>query len=160
MLHIYKDELPESWSFWSNCTGDLHHDGIWLTDENGFPDNVAALPVELQRAYEDLWTDGQWASCYLVEFDDRYFVGLQAEYDPCFAEDKGLSYDQLIERARLKANVLAAKLSNCEVVFGRDTEHWLYGEVESELYVLLPWDTSQEDFASISEYFDSMCYEV
>ena len=102
MLHEYKNELDEDWAFWSNATGDLHHDGLWL-------DGVEELPAELQRACNDLWTDGLWANCYLAEFEGQYGVALEAEYDEELADDAKMSYAKLVEAVRAKARRLSRR---------------------------------------------------
>lgn len=152
MLHEYKNELGGGWAFWSNATGDLHHDGLWL-------DGVEELPAELQRACNDLWTDGLWADCYLAEFDGQYGVALEAEYDEELAADAKMTYARLVKAIRAKARRLSRLYPQYEVIFGRDTCRWSNGTTESELFLFLPWDVSESEFARVAEHFDSTCYK-
>ena len=153
MLHEYKNELDEDWAFWSNATGDLHHDGLWL-------DDVERLPAELQRACNDLWTDGLWANCYLAEFEGQYGVALEAEYDEELADDAKMSYAKLVEAVRAKARRLSRRYPQYEVIFGRDTCRWSNGTTETELFLFLPWNVSEAEFARVAEHFDSTCYKL
>ena len=151
LLHEYENELSEDWSFWSNATGDLHHDGLWL-------DDIEDLPAELQRAFNDLWTDGLWAECYLAEFEGRYGVALEAGYDKELADDAKMTYAKLIDTARTKASRLSKRYPQYEVILGVNTGHWSNGTTETELLLFLPWDVSEVEFSRVAEHFDSTCY--
>lgn len=152
MFHEFVGKLDDGFSFWSNATGDLHHDGEWL--------DRAALPQELRRAYDDLWSDKFAASCYLAEFDGRYGIALQAVYDSEFADDSGMSYEVLLDTAIGIGKTLSESYPQYEVIFGKDTSRWSDGSVESELVLFVPWDVDAEDFEYVAEHFDSVCYEV
>lgn len=153
MLYYYKDELGNGFDYWSNATGDLHNDGHWLKDEN-------ELPKELQRAYKDLWTDAYWVNCYLVEFDSKYGVALEAEYDTDFAADCGISYEELLAIARRKAMEISEKYPYLDVIFGENTMKWSDGSVDSIVSVIIPWYLLASGLGEVANYLDSMVYEV
>ena len=61
-------ELNKHLKYWSNACGELHHQGEYdLT-------NISELPEELQRAYENLWEEGNGCLEYLVEYDGKYYI--------------------------------------------------------------------------------------
>lgn len=154
MLYEFKNEVGGDFVYWSNCTGDLHHNAeYWI-------DDVADLPNELQRAYNELWSEQYWANCYIVEFNGKYGVALEAEYDAEFASDKGISYEELLSVAKNKAAECADKYSEYDVIFGEDTMHWSDGSVDSIVSIIVPWDTSVEKFVETVTWFDSMCYDI
>ena len=152
MFHEFDGKLGDGFSFWSNATGDLHHNGSWL-DRGG-------VPQELLRAYDELWSDGFAASCYLAEFDGKYGIAVQAGYDSEFASDSGMSYESLLSAVTGIGRTLSERYPQYEVIFGKDTCRWSDGSVESELILFVPWDVDAEDFECVAEHFDSVCYEV
>ena len=83
--------------FWSNCCGDLHYNGEYDVEEE-------QLPKELQRAYHELWEEGNGCLEYLLEYDGKYYVALSAEADSDYANTLGLSMDELY--AMVKYNAL------------------------------------------------------
>ena len=154
MLYEFKDELGGDFVYWSNCTGDLHHNcEYWI-------DNVEELPSELQKAYNELWSEEYWVNCYIVEFNGKYGVALEAEYDKHFAEDEGVSYGALLNIAKNKAAECADKYQDYDVIFGKDTREWSDGSINSIVSIIVPWDTSVEKFEEVAEWFDSMCYDM
>ena len=46
------NELDNHIKYWSNACGDLHHHGEYDLE------NASELPLELQRAYAELWREG------------------------------------------------------------------------------------------------------
>ena len=71
-----------------------------------------------------------------------------------------MTYARLVETVRAKARRLSRCYPQYEVIFGRDTCRWSNGTTESELFLFLPWDVSEAEFACIAEHFDSMCYKL
>lgn len=65
-----QDEMYKVITFWSNCCGDLHHNGEYNVSEE-------QLPEELQRAYRELWEEGNGCLEYLLEYGGRYYVTLR-----------------------------------------------------------------------------------
>ena len=92
------DTLNDNLKYWSNSCGDLHYHGEYDLKE------VSELPVELQRAYTELWEEGAGCYEYLVEYNGKYYVALVNEFDASYAEDLNLSMDKLYDVA--KANAL------------------------------------------------------
>lgn len=74
-----QDEMYKVITFWSNCCGDLHHNGEYDVSEE-------QLPEELQRAYRELWEEGNGCLEYLLEYGGRYYVALSAEFDGDYAD--------------------------------------------------------------------------
>ena len=60
-------ELNRHLKYWSNACGELHHHGEYALDD------VSELPEELQRAYNELWKEGNGCYEYLVEYDGKYW---------------------------------------------------------------------------------------
>lgn len=154
MLYEFKYELGGGFVYWCNATGDLHHNcEYWI-------DDVADLPKELQRAYNELRNEYYWANQYIVEFNGKYGVALAAEYDEYFAEDKGISYEALVGIAKDKAAKCADKYPEYDVIFGEDTEKWSNGRIDSIVLIIVPWDTNEGKFKEVAEWFDSVCYDI
>ena len=154
MLYEFENELGGDFVYWCNNAGDLHHNAeYWIND-------VAELPTELQRAYNELWNENYWANCYVVEFNGKYGVALEAEYDSDFAEDVKMSYDELLDIAKRKAVECSEKYPDYDVIFGKDTMHWSDGSVDSIVSIIVPWNESAEKFHDVATWYDSMCYDV
>ena len=148
MLYEFKGELSEDFIYWCNCTGDLNH-----------VDDVAELRPELQRAYNVLWNENYWANCYVVEFNNKYGVALEAEYDNDFAKDIGISYKELLDKAKSKAATCADRYPKYDVIFGEDTMKWSDGSVDSIVSIIVPWDASEDEVEDVAKWLDSMCYD-
>ena len=155
MLYKFKDELSKDFVYWSNSCGDLHHNGEYDIE------NVDDLPKELQRAFDELWSEGIYGvRCYLVEFAGKYGIAFEAGYDKGYAEDINLTYEQLINAAREKAVECAKKYPEYDVIFGEDVEPWSDGTTDSIVMIIMPWDINEETLDEVGRYFESMCYEI
>lgn len=153
---IYENEkeMNSHLKYWSNACGELHHHGEYdLT-------NILELPEELQRAYKELWKEGNGCLEYLVEYDGKYYIALISEFDDTFANDKGLSMNELYERVKSNALKLYKKelFLNTFLVIGKETGfdgcHEIcflvpateskntYDEIESEIYLNI-WETDK-----------------
>ena len=82
-------ELNKHLKYWSNACGELHHHGEYDLD------NILELPEELQRAYNELWKEGNGCLEYLVEYDGKYYIALVSEFDDTFADDSNISMEEL-----------------------------------------------------------------
>ncbi len=110
-------EMNKHLKYWSNACGELHHYGEYdLT-------NISELPEELQGAYKELWEEGNGCLEYLVEYDSKYYIALISEFDDTFANDNGISMDELYERAKSNALKLYEKelFLNTFLVIGKET---------------------------------------
>ena len=47
-----------------------------------------------------------------------------------------------------------------DTLFGKDTQSWSDGGVDSQLLVIVPWDESKETFESVAKWLDSIVYEI
>lgn len=90
-------ELNKHLKYWSNACGELHHHGEYDLE------NVSELPEELQRAYNELWKEGNGCFEYLAEYDNKYYIALISEFDETFANDSGVSTEKLYEIAKRNA---------------------------------------------------------
>ena len=130
-------KLGEAVKYWSNSCGELHKNGLFdITEEE--------LPVPLQRAYQELWGEDYGSYCYLVETPDGYGAALINEYDLCFAEDCGLTMDDLFETACQDAGEIAGHdaFENARVYVGEFSD---FNECH-DLIVVFPADTPVEAF--------------
>lgn len=151
MFYKYESALDNDLIFWSNATADLRHNGEIGEDD---------LPGELLHALNELWTDGHLVSCYLVEFKGRYGIALESIYDRDFAESLGITYGELVKRVEKKANYISREYPEFDTLFGKDTQSWSDGGVDSQLLVIVPWDESKETFESVAKWLDSIVYEI
>lgn len=142
MLYKCKNELCGNFVFWSNCCGDLHHNGEYQIN------SVEELPKELQRAYKELWAETYGVHCYLVEFKGRYGIAFEVEYDDNFACDLGISYEEAVGLAEDMAKNLALHYPYYDVIFGEDVLLWSNGSRSTTVLVVTPWTTSKKNSMS------------
>lgn len=111
------DELNSCLKYWSNACGDLHHRGEYDLDD------VSQLPVELQRAYTELWKEGGGCYEYLIEYDEKYYVALVNEFDDSYADDLRISMDELYDLAKKNALKLYQTdiFKNTVLIIGKNT---------------------------------------
>lgn len=129
MFYKYESTLDNDLIFWSNATADLRHNGEIGEDD---------LPDELLHALNELWTDGHLVSCYLVELKGRYGIALESIYDRDFAESLGITYGELVKRVEKKANYISREYPELDTLFGKDTQSWSDGSVNSQLLLSKP----------------------
>ncbi|MFR8360058.1 MAG: hypothetical protein ACLVB7_01075 [Coprococcus comes] len=128
MFYKYESTLDNDLIFWSNATADLRHNGEIGEDD---------LPDELLHALNELWTDGHLVSCYLVELKGRYGIALESIYDRDFAESLGITYGELVKRVEKKANYISREYPEFDTLFGKDTQSWSDGSVNSQLLIAI-----------------------
>lgn len=139
--------------YWSNACGNLHYHGKHdiSTEE---------LPEPLQRAYTELFAEGQFSmNCYLAEYDGEYGISLEAEYDTAYAKDLHMDYADLLHKAKGHAEILADKYPEYKVLFGIDTEEWSNGDRASQLVVFLPWNIAKTDYDAVGETASAIVYD-
>lgn len=152
MLYMNEDGFG-SLNRYSNATGDLFDlDGEWISEED--------LSPELFRAFNSLWNENGWANCYLADFYSMPCLALSAEYDRDYAKALGISYEDLLEKAKVNAQRVSECQCGIDFLFGRDTMQWSDGSVASEFLMMIPWDVSNERFKKLQEWFDSVCYAL
>lgn len=110
-------ELSKRLKYWSNACWELHHHGEYDLD------NVSELPIELQRAYNELWKEGNGCLECLVEYDKKYYIALISEFDDTFADDSGVSMEELYEIAKRNALELYNQdlFKNTVLIIGKET---------------------------------------
>jgi hypothetical protein len=151
---IYENEkeMNNHLKYWSNACGELHHHGEYdLT-------NILELPEELQRAYKELWEEGNGCLEYLVEYDGKYYIALISEFDDTFANDNGLSMDELYERAKFNALKLYEKelFLNTFLIIGKETG---FGECH-EICFLVPATESKNMYDEIEKEIYMNIWEI
>lgn len=151
LLYESKNDMPNSFKYWSNSCGDTFIDGRWIDEKD--------LPHELQRALNELWSDGMYVMrLYLAEFNGVYGVSVQAEYEE---SDGGCACSpDTIAYARSKAVELSNAYPEYDILFGENAEEWSDGTIDTIVAIFMPWDTSVEKFEEVCKYFDSMCYDM
>jgi len=154
MLYDFKNQLGGNFVYWSNSSGDLHHNGEYDISD------IKELPEELQRAYKELWSDTYGVSCYLVEFNGKCGIAFEAIYDECYAEDSNIDYQKLIEIAKAKAREYQNRYSEYDIIFGENTTQWSDGSTESSIFIVMPCDIEKEKFEEVGNYFGTSCYSI
>lgn len=136
-------ELNKHLKYWSNACGELHHHGEYDLKD------VAELPPELQRAYMELWEEGNGCLEYLTEYNGKYYIALISEFDECFAKDTDFSMDKLYEKIKENALKLYEKefFKNTVLVIGKETGFYDCHEI----IFLVPAMESQNVYRSIEE---------
>lgn len=112
-----KLELSRHLKYWSNACGELHYHGEYDLND------ISELPEELQRAYNELWKEGNGCLEYLVEYDGKYYIALVSEFDDTFADDINVSMEELYEIAKRNALELYHQdlFKNTVLVIGKGT---------------------------------------
>lgn len=110
-------ELRKHLKYWSNACGELHHHGEYDLND------VSELPEELQRAYNELWKEGNGCYEYLVEFDDKYYIALVSEFGKEYANDMNISVEEMYQLAKRSALELYHKdlFKSTTLVIGKET---------------------------------------
>ena len=110
-------ELNMHLKYWSNACGELHHHGEYDLE------SISELPEELQRAYNELWKEGNGCLEYLVEYDGKYYIALVSEFDDTFADDSNVSMEALYEIAKKNALELFQQdlFKNTVLIIGKET---------------------------------------
>lgn len=154
-------ELNKHLKYWSNACGELHHHGEYDLKD------ASELPDELQRAYSELWKEGNGCYEYLAEYDGKYYVALVSEFDKTYADDENLSMDKMYEIGKRNALELYGKdlfkstvlvigketVDNChEIIFlvpAMESEN-VYDDIENEIYMNI-WNVKETDKETFSE---------
>lgn len=112
-----ESDLNKHLKYWSNCCGDLHHHGKYDLED------ASELPEELQRAYKELWKEGNGCLEYLVEYDGKYYIALISEFDEDYASDSDISMERLYEIAKGNALKLYQQdlFKDTILVIGKET---------------------------------------
>ena len=89
---------------------------------------------------------------------------MESIYDRDFAKSLGITYSELVTRAEKKANYISNYISKewpqFVTLFGKDTQIWSNGCVDSQLLVFVPWDEPRATFESVAKWLDSTVYEI
>ena len=151
----YTDEksLYKDIAYWSNSLGELHHKGEFdLADKS-------ELPMELQQAYEKLWTESPFGSnCYLMEYKGQYGIALINEYDTYTAGLVECTMEELYELAAEKAKEISESplLADTTVI----SDKYCGFDGCHEIIVFMPYDMTEEKFNTIAEYLYKNVYTL
>ena len=135
--------------YWCNGIGELHNRGVDITEEE--------LPLELRRAYNELWTDEFGSLCYLVETPHGYGVAMLNEYDNCYADDCRLTMEELFQSALEDAAAISQhpEFLHADIYIG---EHSGYCDCH-EVFVIFPATTPVQEFRSAAVLLDDLAYQ-
>lgn len=145
-------ELSKHLKYWSNACGELHHHGEYDLND------ISELPEELQRAYNELWKEGNGCHEYLVEYDGKYYIALVSEFDDTFADDSNMSMEELYKIAKRNALELYHRdlFKNTVLVIGKGT-----GVEEChEIMFLVPAKESENVYDEIEETIYLNVWEI
>lgn len=145
MLVQYHQDMK----FWSNCVGELHHNGDELLEEED-------LPEPLQMAYRKLWEEGLGPRCYLAEFHSLYGIALIQEYDEEFASECEMDMDTMYQSIRNKAADLEKRV-HLDGMALLTVE--AYGD-HHELVVFMNACESKERFLQAAGLLDQEAYSI
>lgn len=154
VFHQNDQELNQYFNavkYWSNALGELHHRGAESLAEKELPD-------QLRHAYDNLFFQGEIGSVrYLVETERGYGIALCNEYDQCYADDCGVSPDDLFLAVKEDAAAIAADplFANAEIIVG---EHMGFDN-SHDLTVIFPADISADEFMKAAAKLDTLVYQ-
>lgn len=155
IFHLNDDkgrlEFYDSIKYWSNALGELHRHGQYDISETDLPDG-------LRHAYDDLFFKLETGSfTYLVETEKGYGIALINEYDECYADDCGLSMENLFQSAIQDTAVIAADpiFAKTEIFLG---EFMGFDNSHAQV-VVVPADLSLEELEDIAAQLDSLVYQ-
>lgn len=137
--------------YWCNGCGELHHFGEFDITEDD-------LPKDLQRAYNELWTDGTRSYCYLVTYQDKNYIALINGYDADCADVLSVSMDELYDFGKKIAEKVAVSkiFENAQIVFA---EMMNFNDAH-ELIVLIDPYESKENFVKMAKYLEENAYKM
>ena len=147
-MKIYDNEkeLRKDLRYWCSACGDLynpHTDKNILTKE---------LPEELQRLYEDYFTEGAGSYCYLVEYKGKYGIALINEY---FEDEESGGFRQAV-RAGTRFETL--NIPSSIVLVGDRTGFPDGGERATELIAFFEADITKADFDKAAKFLLDNAY--
>lgn len=154
MLHCFKGNdfinVEGGYNYWGNCCSDLFHP-FSKRDLK-----AEELPFQLKYAFENLWIEGAGARCYLVQFQNKYGVALELEYEDDWIEETDLvnNHEELVEFARKKAEIYAEKYPEYDVIFGEDSQEWYtagwFPEFNTIISIFLPWNATEGEVLKVA----------
>lgn len=115
-------------------------------------DNVDELLTQLQKLFTDLWSEDKCFRCYLTELDGQYGIAYEDGYSQHNADDYGISYDELLDKAKVFAEQIAEKFPQFTVMFSKDFTEWSDGTKDSIIAVFMPYGVSKEDFDAVDKF--------
>ncbi len=142
--------ITNSYRYWSNGCGDL----FMPDSRNDESITRQQLPKDIQKLYDNLWTDEKAFLCYLAELDGKHGIALEDEYNECTAESYGFTYAEYIEKAKAFAAQIAERFPKFTTMFSKDIREWSDGSKDSILAVFMPSNVTKEEFDSLAEYME------
>lgn len=117
---------------------------------------VESLPLEVERAYQELWTDSLCSSCCIVEDYGELYVALSNDFDDDTAIIHQMSMDELYRVVENQAKQFANEelFDDTIVISGEHTGY----DGSHELIVLIPCGIAKKRFNKIAAYVDKNVY--
>lgn len=119
-------------------------------DHDGNRVSFKELPEVLQNVFR---STGNWDRFsmieFLVEYDGSYYLALEADFDRSYATDLGITYEQLVEESRSRAERFTELAPGYNVLFGKDTLRYDDGDCMSQVVVLVPCNVSKDELDRI-----------
>ena len=138
--------------------------GIALEEERKKLDAAAEKQSELLKQIDELngQRDRQVAEARrkAEEEMNAKFTKERAELEEKERAAKAVADGELVKRVEKKANYISREYPEFDTLFGKDTQSWSDGSVNSQLLVIVPWDESKETFESVAKWLDSIVYEI
>ena len=137
--------------YWSNGCGDLYCGDKDIPEEE--------LPPELQRAFRDLWEEGNGCYEYLAEYEGTYYIALVSEFSWDFARDCGIKFTSGMYKIA-KENALALHSTplfpNTKLILGKNTGF----EACHEVIFLVPAMEKKEIYDKIEKEISDHIFKV
>ena len=157
-IYTDKEEYEKALVYWSNCCGDLHHNGEWIEEKD--------LPPVLQEVYDRLWEEGNGSYSYLAEYNGKPGIALVNEYHEYTEEGaRGEIYNY--QMAVRNGKRLEAQDYPVEVFIGREmgfpgiTPFGIEGEDNAtELVAFMAADIATEDYRKVADWLLNNAYKV
>ncbi|MBO5609119.1 MAG: hypothetical protein J5929_01925 [Eubacterium sp.] len=156
-MKIYTDrnEYENDLTYYCNACGEVFIDGIDSKPED--------LPLPLQKAYDELWSDGTGSYCYLVKYKDEYGLALINEYHEFTDEGKSgemNNYEQAVKVGNRVENMFPYTVFiGKEMGFPGTTPDGSQGDYATELVVFIKPETSRKDFNAIADWLYNNAYK-
>lgn len=154
---IYPNEkaLLDDFTYWSNCTGDLYHNGKDITESE--------LPSELAGALQCLWEENLEGSlCFLCAYKGVYRIALVNEYYEYTQDGKPgevNNYNQALTAAAKVKN----EYPELDVFIGKQTGYPNSAapvhDQATELFVCIPTTVTKEYLHRVGKFLYEHAYQ-
>ena len=155
-IYLNEKALLDDFTYWSNCTGDLHHNGKDITESE--------LPAEFVAAYRSLWEENLEGSyCYLCAYKGVYGIALVNEYYEYTQDGKPgevNNYNQALTAAAKVKN----EYPELDVFIGKQTGYLNSSapvqDQATELFVFMPATVTKEHLHKVGRFLYANAYQT